>query len=140
MTCAKHNAEIYDVQDMITWYHGDCFKILQSELKNIARHSVIFASPPWGGKTFERPPNLLFLNREGPSYRFQEVFDLSKTEPYSISDILNPLLNLTDDLVLYLPRTSDVRQIVSHLGDKSKIIVMHYCMEGASKVSEHTLI
>lgn len=57
-------------------------------------------------------------------------------EPYSISDILNPLLNLTDDLVLYLPRTSDVRQIVSHLGDKSKIIVMHYCMEGASKVSE----
>lgn len=52
LTCAKHNAEIYDVKDMITWYHGDCFKILQSELKNIAAHSVIFASPPWGGKTF----------------------------------------------------------------------------------------
>lgn len=61
LACAKHNAEIYGVSDKITWFHGDCFEILgvvQKEqvtvdaLKAIAgQFGVIFASPPWGGKS-----------------------------------------------------------------------------------------
>jgi trimethylguanosine synthase len=36
-------------------------------------------------------------------------------------------------MVLYLPRTSDLRQIADVVEDKKKAVVMHYCMEGASK-------
>lgn len=50
LTCAKHNAEIYGVTDQIHWYEGDCHDILENDLKDIGGASVIFASPPWGGK------------------------------------------------------------------------------------------
>ena len=51
LECAKHNAEIYGVQEKISWYLGDCFKVLRGELQELKKHSIIFASPPWGGKT-----------------------------------------------------------------------------------------
>lgn len=51
LQCAKHNAKIYGVEDQITWFHGDCFEILKNQLKDLAPYSVIFASPPWGGRS-----------------------------------------------------------------------------------------
>jgi trimethylguanosine synthase len=50
LACAKHNAEIYGVGDLISWYEGDCFEYLAKELTDLAEFAVIFASPPWGGK------------------------------------------------------------------------------------------
>lgn len=50
LACAKHNAEIYGVADRIYWYEGDCHDLLGNDLKDIVGDSVIFASPPWGGK------------------------------------------------------------------------------------------
>lgn len=50
LQCAKHNAKIYGVENQITWFEGDCFEILKKQLKDLAPYSVIFASPPWGGK------------------------------------------------------------------------------------------
>lgn len=50
LQCAKHNAKIYGVENQITWFEGDCFEILKNQLKDLAPYSVIFASPPWGGK------------------------------------------------------------------------------------------
>jgi len=50
LACAKHNAEIYGVQDKITWYEGDCFEKLKNELADFGQYSIIFASPPWGGE------------------------------------------------------------------------------------------
>lgn len=50
LACAKQNAHIYGVAEMITWLHGDCFEILQRGLADIpAARTVLFASPPWGG-------------------------------------------------------------------------------------------
>lgn len=51
LACAKHNAEVYGVQDDISWYEGDCFEILRSQLAEMGEYAVIFASPPWGGTT-----------------------------------------------------------------------------------------
>jgi tRNA G37 N-methylase Trm5 len=51
LQCAKHNAKIYGVENQITWFEGDCFEILKKQLKDLAPYSVIFASPPWGGKS-----------------------------------------------------------------------------------------
>ncbi|KAJ5669482.1 hypothetical protein N7462_010552 [Penicillium macrosclerotiorum] len=50
LQCAKHNAKIYGVENLITWFEGDCFQILKNQLKDLAPYSIIFASPPWGGK------------------------------------------------------------------------------------------
>lgn len=50
LACAKHNAEIYGVQDRISWYLGDCFKVLEDQLADLCQYSVLFVSPPWGGK------------------------------------------------------------------------------------------
>lgn len=50
LKCAKHNAELYGMADKITWFVGDCFDLLQNQLKDLAPYSVIFGSPPWGGE------------------------------------------------------------------------------------------
>lgn len=57
-----HNAWVYGVHDQITWFEGDCFEILGLQngsnekevpaLKAvIEQYGVVFASPPWGGKS-----------------------------------------------------------------------------------------
>ena len=56
LACAKHNAEVYGVRDKISWFEGDCFDILKNELADLGNHSIIFASPPWGGEVL-RPWN-----------------------------------------------------------------------------------
>jgi len=135
IACAKHNAEIYDVRDKISWYEGDCFSVLNNELADLGEYSIIFASPPWGGES-----SLLLLAKAasltaaGPGYRSDMVFDLSKMQPYTLSDLLEPLRKLTSDVVIYLPRTSDMRQLAIETEGDGKTTVMHYCMEGASKV------
>lgn len=53
-------------------------------------------------------------------------------QPYGLQDLLG-LRELTNDLVLYLPRSSDVRQIAAARDGQDKVAVTHYCMAGASK-------
>ncbi|KAL8762394.1 MAG: hypothetical protein Q9184_001608 [Pyrenodesmia sp. 2 TL-2023] len=52
--CGRHNAKLYGVEQKISWFHGDCFEILKNELSPLGQHSVIFASPPWGGRVHLR--------------------------------------------------------------------------------------
>lgn len=63
------------------------------------------------------------------------MFDLTGMQPYNLKDLYEPFSKLTGDLALYLPRTSDLRQLANIIPDDKKLTVMHYCMEGASKVS-----
>ena len=49
MKCAKHNAKIYGVENKIVWITGDCFNIINQRFSG-SKNTVIFASPPWGGK------------------------------------------------------------------------------------------
>lgn len=136
LACAKHNAQIYGVQDRISWYEGDCFTILQNELSELAPHSVLFASPPWGGKPNRSVSKMLsvLLTNAGPIYRSDVIFDLTKMQPYTLLDLLEPFQSRAHDVVLYLPRNSDMRQLANEAEESSKITVIHYCMEGASKV------
>ena len=142
LACAKHNAEIYGVQDRITWYEGDCFDILRNELAEICNYSIFFASPPWGGK-----PTLLrsarytaLLTIVGPGYRSDTVFNLAKMQPYTLTDLLTFFRHLTRDVALYLPRSSDVRQLANESFGESKMTVIHYCIDGASKVSYFLIV
>jgi len=116
IACAQHNAAIYGVSDQITWVNDDCFSYLASNSSSIDHSkTVIFGSPPWGG----------------PGYTSDEVFDLSTMYPYSIQDLRGICKGM--DSALYLPRTSNLRQIAKLAPDGKKVEIVQYCMEGASK-------
>lgn len=51
LACAKHNAKIYGVANKISWYEGDCFEVMKTKLADLHEHCVVFASPPWGGRS-----------------------------------------------------------------------------------------
>lgn len=126
LACAQHNAEIYGVDPgIITWVYGDSFEYmdklvnhpeeLHPDLRPDLDETVLFASPPWGG----------------PGYRTDEVFDLYNMQPYNLDDLHKAYRRL--DHALFLPRTSDIRQIAKLAPGERKIEVVQYCMEGASK-------
>ncbi|KAL4810897.1 RNA cap guanine-N2 methyltransferase-domain-containing protein [Aspergillus unguis] len=117
LRCAQHNAEIYGVADRITWFQGDCFEIIKSQLKDLGPYSVLFASPPWGG----------------PGYRSDYVFDLRTMEPYSLNSLYTEFSLFSRYVVLYLPRTSDLNQLAEVVQGDEPAPVIHYCMRGASK-------
>ena len=74
------------------------------------------------------------LTIAGPGYRSEKVFNLAKMQPYTLTDLLYHFRLSTEDIALYLPRTSDIRQLANESLAGSKMTVIHYCMEGASKV------
>ncbi|KAL8356404.1 hypothetical protein RB601_001623 [Gaeumannomyces tritici] len=157
LACAQHNADVYGVADWITWVHADCFDFLAQQKQQQQQQqqqqqeqgqdgegngngaatrasssatstflpeslalqpdkTVIFASPPWGGV----------------NYGEQDVFDLSTMQPYNLATLHAACWQY--DHVLYLPRTSDIRQIAKLVPDGwDKIDVTQYCIHGASK-------
>ncbi|KAK4105297.1 hypothetical protein N658DRAFT_416111 [Parathielavia hyrcaniae] len=135
LACAQHNAAVYGVADAITWVHANSLDFLarlkipgagKGKGKGKAleldpslwvdfSRTVLFASPPWGGV----------------NYRGQDVFDLSTMEPYNLETLHEACRPM--EHALYLPRTSDLRQIAELVPDGTKIDVVQYCMEGASK-------
>ncbi|KAH8815001.1 RNA cap guanine-N2 methyltransferase [Xylogone sp. PMI_703] len=115
IACAQHNAEVYGVRDRITWVNDDCFNYLRSSTGIDPSKTVVFASPPWGG----------------PGYSTDAIFNLNTMQPYSAKEIRNVCRSM--DCALYLPRTSDLRQIAMLVPTGKKIEVVQYCMEGASK-------
>lgn len=125
LACAQHNASLHGVADDIIWVLGDSFKYLdtllnspdklEDELRVDIASTALFASPPWGG----------------PGYSTDKIFDLSTMEPYSLAKLHEAYRTM--DHALYLPRTSDLRQIAKLAPDGAKIEVVQYCVEGASK-------
>lgn len=69
----------------------------------------------------------------GPTYTDFEVFDLHVMEPYPLGKLYTAFSRHCEEIVLYLPRTSDLRQLAEHAGQDEKLEVTHYCMNGASK-------
>lgn len=126
IACARHNAEIYGVHDMITFFEGDCFEVLTTKLQPLGEYSVLFASPPWGG----------------PGYIEDDVFNLQTMQPYSLDDLWTAFSAFARDVVLYLPRSSDLKQLAEisakhkSSGQSSpcqKDEVIHYATRGSSK-------
>lgn len=69
----------------------------------------------------------------GPTYNDFEVYDLAVMQPYPLEKLYTSFSRLTGEVVLYLPRTSDLRQLARHAKGDEKLRVTHYCMHGASK-------
>lgn len=132
LKCAKHNAEIYGVSNKIFWLNADCFDAMSrfSGQSNV----VVFASPPWGGLSLFHTIIRIKLMCLGTEYGAEDVFDLSKMEPYNLEKLYKSFTSISKEVVLYLPRTSDLNQIARYGQDGKKLEVAHYTMMGASKV------
>lgn len=55
-------------------------------------------------------------------------------EPYNLDKLYRSFTKISKEVVLYLPRTSDLNQIARYGQDGKKLEVAHYAMMGASKV------
>jgi trimethylguanosine synthase len=74
------------------------------------------------------------LTYAGTSYGEDNVFDLSKMEPYNLDKLYKSFTKYSRELVLYLPRNSDLNQIAKYVPEGQKLEVAHYAIIGASKV------
>lgn len=54
-------------------------------------------------------------------------------EPYSFGHLYDSFAKLTPNVVLYLPRTSDLRQIAARVEPGKKVQIVHYCTNGTSR-------
>ena len=75
-----------------------------------------------------------FLIETGTAYRSETIFDLNKMQPYPLHVLVSNFSKLTRDIVLYLPRSADLHQLAKLENNSRNLTVIHYCMDGASKV------
>ena len=88
----KTNAEIYGVLNNIQFIQGDFLEVASQE----SPIEVVFMSPPWGG----------------PDYVKSKKYDLFAMITPAISQIMETCNKITQNVVLYLPRTAHPAQIV----------------------------
>ena len=74
------------------------------------------------------------LTNAGTSYGEDDIFDLTKMEPYNLDKLYKSFTKHSKELVLYLPRNSDLNQIAKYVPEGQKLEVAHYAIMGASKV------
>jgi hypothetical protein len=55
-------------------------------------------------------------------------------QPYSLDNLYTTFSKITKEVILFLPRTSDLNQIAKYNDKDEKIQAIHYCTDGASKV------
>jgi trimethylguanosine synthase len=70
---------------------------------------------------------------QGPSYKEQDIFDLERMEPYTLSTMYEVFSRVTKEIVLYLPRTSNLNQVEAVAMERDQIPVIDYAMNGWSK-------
>ncbi|KAI0461537.1 hypothetical protein LJB42_000835 [Komagataella kurtzmanii] len=96
--CAVVNSAVYNVESRITYLLRDWenYHLFINELKErIGPVDVAFCSPPWGG----------------PSYLSQEVYDSENIKPLGLERLLESMFQLTENVVLFLPRNTDKTQL-----------------------------
>ncbi|KAK9271375.1 hypothetical protein L1049_026965 [Liquidambar formosana] len=88
---AKHNAAIYEVDDLIDFIVGDSF-LLAPKLKA----DTVFLSPPWGG----------------PDYARVETYDIkTMLKPHDGYFLFNTAKEIASRIVMFLPRNVDLGQL-----------------------------
>lgn len=112
--CAYQNSRVYDVEEKVWLKYGDWIKISEKGRFEKIGIDCIFASPPWGG----------------PEYLKQKEFDLERgLKPTGLKEMLKSFLRITSNIVLFLPRNSNLSQIsratMELLGPQAKCKVLY---------------
>jgi trimethylguanosine synthase len=94
---ARHNAKIYGVEDKIDFIVGSYFDVISS-----IKADIVFLSPPWGG----------------PSYmKHDTIYDLEESLlPVAASKLMEATRKITNNIVMYLPRNSNTKQLATLAG------------------------
>ncbi|XP_042205755.1 uncharacterized protein LOC121854998 [Homarus americanus] len=123
---ARHNAQVYGVADRIEFIIGDFFHLVPK-----LKADVVYLSPPWGGIKYLRAG----------------IYDVkSLGGVLSCEELMTAARAITTNVALYLPRTSNLYQIIelagpngavdieyNHMGRKKKALtayyggLVHYC-------------
>ncbi|KAM7360058.1 trimethylguanosine synthase 1 [Cochliomyia hominivorax] len=104
---AKHNAQIYKVSHKIEFILGD---FLQLAAGGKLKADIVFLSPPWGG----------------PKYKNKKEFDIEKyLLPVKASELVEVSRNVSENIALFLPRNSNIRQIVKLAGVGNRCEIEH---------------
>ncbi|EJS41403.1 tgs1p [Saccharomyces arboricola H-6] len=94
--CTAKNAQSYGVDDRIWLKQGSWKKLISKGKLSKIKYDCVFGSPPWGG----------------PEYLRSEVYDLEQhLEPMGITKMLRSFLKLSPNVIMFLPRNSDLEQL-----------------------------
>ncbi|KAM4552063.1 trimethylguanosine synthase [Odontesthes bonariensis] len=99
---ARHNAAVYGVAERMDFVQGDFLQLAPR-----LRGDVVFLSPPWGG----------------PDYLTADVFDIRTMMEPDGFDIFSKAKQISENIVFFLPRNTDVDQIASLAGPGGKVEV-----------------
>lgn len=95
---AKKNVQIYSVDNRIEFVCSDYEILFDCFIKANLKPNLIFISPPWGGIQYSRNSN-------------KQDYDLFEKFPINLMKIFNKAIKLTENIVLFLPRNSNLKQI-----------------------------
>ncbi|KAI8911004.1 RNA cap guanine-N2 methyltransferase-domain-containing protein [Gorgonomyces haynaldii] len=111
---ARHNAQVYGVEDRIEFIHGDYMKLAPT-----LKADCVFLSPPWGG----------------PQYLKAPVFDLNTMMPMNGTELYLLSHKITPNICYYLPRNTNTKQLTAlsrkcevesvYLNDRLKVTVLY---------------
>ncbi len=94
---ARHNSEIYKVDPSISFINKD-FLLLDKAKDFLDPVDVVFISPPWGGT----------------SYSKDQIYSLDMIKP-NFREVVRKAISLADNVVLFLPRNTNVQQLTNIL-------------------------
>ncbi|KAL3232192.1 Trimethylguanosine synthase [Nakaseomyces bracarensis] len=119
--CTARNAQSYGVCDRIWLYKHKWGRKAARHFKKL-KVDCIFGSPPWGG----------------PEYINTETYDLENSLiPYGIHRLLSSFKSVSDNIILFLPKNSDLDQLnratIDVMGANSKCKVIYMKEDGYPK-------
>ncbi|XP_037950909.1 trimethylguanosine synthase [Teleopsis dalmanni] len=104
---AKHNATIYGVADKIEFILADFLQVCDNFK---FKCDAVFLSPPWGG----------------PQYKNKKMYDIEKfLLPVSATKLLSECRKMTENIAIFLPRNSNMQQIVKLAGIGNQCEIVH---------------
>ncbi|SCU82612.1 LADA_0C06766g1_1 [Lachancea dasiensis] len=120
--CTYRNAQAYNVEDRIWLKLGDWPTLSRKKRFNKLKIDCVFSSPPWGG----------------PQYLKSELYDLEAALlPQGLRETLQGLFQVSGNVVLFLPRNSDLGQISrvtrELLGEQARCKVLYVKENGFLK-------
>jgi predicted RNA methylase len=98
----KNNAEVYNCnQEKIEFINSDYLNIKNNPSYSNLKSDCVFLSPPWGGMDYSKT----------------EKYSLKKWVYPDISEIIKTSLEISQNLIFYLPRNTDIQELFSLISD-----------------------
>ncbi|KJH42672.1 RNA cap guanine-N2 methyltransferase [Dictyocaulus viviparus] len=113
LKCARENARVYGVVDLIDFICCDFFHFASKWIHSVGIYGIdaVFLSPPWGG----------------PSYLKSTVFDLDNLTPNGF-DIFTAARKMSPNIAYFLPRNTAVKQLISLSGPGGRCEIEQSCL------------